>query len=494
VIPTHKPMIRNDRSDVIYKTEEAKLSAVVDEIERRNKTGQPVLVGTISIEKSELLSKMLKRKGLKHQVLNAKFHDKEAEIVAQAGRLQAITIATNMAGRGTDILLGGNPGFLAEPELHRLDKNNNAGVENEKRAILERYKKVCEQEREDVVTLGGLHIIGTERHESRRIDNQLRGRCGRQGDPGSTQFFVSLEDDLMRLFGSDNISGIMERLGMEDDVPIEHNLISKSIETAQKKVENRNFNIRKHVLEYDDVLNQQRELIYDQRRRVLTGEDMKEHILEMVKETVNDAVETYAPEGVYPEEWDLKGLLLHAGKLFIPEHTLKTEEFVDLSREQVGELLLEHALEAYENREQELGEETLREVERMLLLRIVDQKWMEHLDAMDQLREGIGLRAYGQKDPLVEYKFEGYEMFQNMIEAIQEDVVRLIYRVNVVTQPQAKRHNVTEGHNSASAFSNAGGGSAGKPKPVQRRHKKIGRNAPCPCGSGKKYKKCCGAN
>ncbi len=491
VMPTNMPMVREDLPDVIYKTEQAKFKAVVDEIAERNARGQPVLVGTISIEKSEILSGMLKKRGVPHQVLNAKYHDKEAEIVAQAGRQGAVTIATNMAGRGTDILLGGNPEFLARQELrrqsHQLESDGEiaeAAAEEEEAAfmsLLDNYRRQTEEERHRVIELGGLHICGTERHESRRIDNQLRGRCGRQGDPGASQFYSSLEDDLMRLFGSDNISGIMDRLGMEEDMPIEHGMITKSIETAQKRVENRNFDIRKHVLQYDDVMNQQRELIYRQRRQVLTGENLKDDILQMIEASTERVVTTYAPEGVYPEEWDLKSLLDHAEQLFLPGHKLTAEDLEGMGRKELQSFLVERSHEAYEARESELGSDTMREIERAVMLRIVDDKWMDHLDAMDQLREGIGLRAYGQKDPLVEYKFEGYEMFQNMIDSIQDDVVRYIFRVNLVQPKEQQQRRVTENRYAEE----------GAKRPV-RKENKIRRNDPCPCGSGKKYKKCCG--
>ncbi len=482
VVPTHKPMVRKDMPDVVYKTEKAKFNAVVDEIERRHKTGQPVLVGTISIEKSELLSSMLKRRGIKHQVLNAKFHDKEAEIVAQAGRLGAVTIATNMAGRGTDILLGGNSDSLVQAAL-RDKKEDEIADDQEIEKIRERLKAVTEEEYRQVAEVGGLHIIGTERHESRRIDNQLRGRAGRQGDPGSSQFYSSLEDDLMRLFGSDNIAGMMDRLGLEEDMPIEHKLVSKSIETAQKRVENRNFDTRKHVLQYDDVMNQQRELIYQQRRQVLMGENTKEILLQMIEGVVGRAVETYCPEGVHQEEWDLEGLVQHMIAL-IPHFELQATDLEDSGLAAIKELLTEKTLAAYDVREKELGEETLRELERVLMLRIVDEKWMDHLDTMDQLREGIGLRAYGQKDPLIEYKFESYDMFQNMIDAIQEDTIRYLFRVNVVQEQKAVQPRKMIENRYAEE---------GPKKPV-RKEVKVGRNDPCPCNSGKKYKKCCGAN
>lgn len=441
VIPTNKPMIRVDYPDVIYKTEKAKLNAVVEEIEDCYRRGQPVLVGTVSIEKSELLSSMLKRKGIPHQVLNAKYHEKEAEIVARAGQKGAVTIATNMAGRGTDIVLG-----------------------------------------EGVPELGGLHIIGTERHESRRIDNQLRGRAGRQGDPGSSRFYISLEDDLMRLFGGDNIKGIMDKLGMEEDQPIEHPIITKSIENAQKKVEAHNFNIRKHVLEYDDVINTQREVIYSQRRQVLENENTKDSIIDMITQVIDRLLDIYVSKDIHPEEWDLKGLSEYLMDIFQIRYDFEGKE-QDLSRDDLRQELISKALAAYDKKEEELGSDTMRELERYVLLKTVDQKWMDHIDAMDQLREGIGLRAYGQRDPVMEYKFEGYEMFQDMIRSIQEDTVRYLFRVQVKAAPERrqKTYNMSYSHSD----------SGEKPQPV-RKEKKIGRNDPCPCGSGKKYKKCCG--
>lgn len=481
VIPTNQPMIRKDLPDVIYKTEKAKFNAAVDEIAERHAEGQPILVGTISIEKSEELSVMLKKRGIPHQVLNAKYHEKEAEIVAQAGRFGAVTIATNMAGRGTDILLGGNPEFLAQDQVKKRD-NGQVDREDFERLFKE-IKVEIDREHEKVVSLGGLHIIGTERHESRRIDNQLRGRAGRQGDPGSTRFYISMEDDLMRLFGSDNISSLMGKLGMEDDIPIEHSLITRSIETAQKRVENRNFDIRKNVLEYDDVMNKQREVIYEQRRRVLLEENLRETINQMIETMIDSDMDVYCNPGVHPEEWDLQGLLEHAGELYLPHHELTPEDLADMGRDAVKDLLYQKSMDTYDAREQELGEENARHIEKVILLRMVDEKWMDHLDAMDQLRQGIGLRAYGQKDPLVEYKFEGYEMFQNMISSIQEDVVRYIFRVNVVKEPVAQHQNVTENRYNEDSGPR-------QPRKVENR---VGRNDPCPCGSGKKYKKCCGS-
>ena len=393
VVPTNKPMIRKDYPDVIYKTRLAKYKAAANEIEECHKVGRPVLVGTTSIAQSEELSAMLQRRGIPHNVLNAKYHEKEAEIIADAGQFGAVTIATNMAGRGTDIVLG-----------------------------------------EGVPELGGLHIIGTERHESRRIDNQLRGRCARQGDPGSAKFYLSLEDDLMRIFGSDNISGIMDKLGMDDDEPIEHSLVTKSIENAQKKVEARNFSIRKHVLEYDDVMNQQREVIYAERKKILHQEDLSGQIHQMVDKVVEQTVAIYAPQEVYSEDWDMEALIRYAEDFYAYPGQLEVDYLQSLSREELAEFLHKVADENYKEREESIGSELMRDLENLVMLKVVDNHWMEHLDAMDMLREGVGLRAYGQKDPLVEYKFEAYDMFEAMMDAIQEDVVRYIYRVNVITQ------------------------------------------------------------
>lgn len=439
-IPTNEDMIRLDHPDIIYRTEKGKFEAVVDEVVERHAKGQPILVGTISIEKSEMLSTMLKKRGIPHHVLNAKYHEQEAEIVAQAGQKGAVTIATNMAGRGTDIVLG-----------------------------------------DGVTDLGGLHIIGTERHESRRIDNQLRGRSGRQGDPGSSRFYVSLEDDLMRLFGSENIMGLLDKVGMDDTTPIEHSMVTRSIENAQKRVENKNFDIRKHVLEYDDVLNQQREVIYNQRRQVLEGEDLKDNVIDMVKTLVDNTMNMYTNHSPYPEEWDLNGMLDYCEQLFLPEHSLTPEKLLTMSKDEVRDALLQSALDYYEQREEELGPEIMRQLERFVMLKVVDQKWMDHLDAMDQLRQGIGLRAYGQQDPLVQYKFEGYQMFNDMIASIQEDTVRLVLRANVVQERRETPRNVVE-----NKYAEEGA----RKEPV--RTSKIGRNDICPCGSGKKYKKCCG--
>ncbi|MTI96960.1 MAG: preprotein translocase subunit SecA [Firmicutes bacterium] len=445
VIPTNKPMIRRDMSDVVYRSKPGKYRAVVEEIANRHASGQPVLVGTIAIEDSEYLSKMLSKKGVPHNVLNAKHHEREAEIIADAGQRGTVTIATNMAGRGTDIVLG-----------------------------------------EGVPDLGGLHILGTERHESRRIDNQLRGRAGRQGDPGSSQFYISLEDDLMRLFGSDRFKGILEKMGMDDDMPIDHPLLSRGIETAQKRVESRNFDIRKHVLEYDDVLNNQREVIYKQRRQILEGEDLKPQVLKMMDEVIEGAVDTWASNDVYQEEYDLKGLLEFANNSFLLPQTVSEKDLDGLHRDEILELFKQKARELYAHKEKSLGEDVMRELERVVVLRTVDSKWMEQLDAMDDLRQGINLRAFGQKDPLTEYKFEAYDMFNNMIQSIQEEVARLILRVQLATRPE--RRSVATANPTPPNDGTAVHG------PKQAKSKKVGRNDPCPCGSGKKYKRCCGAN
>ena len=495
VIPTNKPMIRRDYPDVVYKTERAKFKAIVDEICRCHEKGQPVLVGTVSIEKSERLSEMLSRRGVPHQVLNAKYHEKEAEIVAQAGRSGAVTIATNMAGRGTDILLGGNPGFLARQKLKQdgypewviAEAVEHGPVNDEKvrearekyRQYFEEARKITDADHEKVVSLGGLHVIGTERHESRRIDNQLRGRSGRQGDPGSSRFYLSLEDDLMRLFGSDMVSGIMDRLGIEEDEPIEHSLLSRAIETAQKRVEARNFEIRRNVLEYDNVMNKQREVIYAERRTVLEGADLTDKVLEMARRAVTEAVDIYASENVDPDEWDLKGLIEHLQGICLNKEC-QPEELKGLSREKLNEKLYDLVKQSYAEREAQLGPELMKELQRLVLLRVVDSKWVDHLDAMDDLREGIGLRAYGQKSPLLEYQLEAYNMFEEMIKSIQFETVRYVFKLNVVKKQEPVRRPV--------AVPTAESGPAG---PLTGK-RKIGRNDPCPCGSGKKYKKCCG--
>jgi preprotein translocase subunit SecA len=503
VIPTNKPMIRKDLNDVIYLTKMGKFNAVVEEIVQRHSLGQPILVGTISIEISEMLSDMLKRRGVPHVVLNAKFHEKEAEIVSQAGKFNAVTIATNMAGRGTDIILGGNPELLAKKDLQRegysdevlndvtgLSETDNEELLEARRKytdLYQEYDRQAKKEWEHVVEQGGLHIIGTERHESRRIDNQLRGRAGRQGDPGSSRFYISLEDDLMRLFGSERIKSIVSTLGMQEDQPIEHKLLSGQIEQAQKRVEGNNFNTRKHVLEYDDVMNVQREIIYKQRRSVLEGEDLRSSIMDMVTTLIDTAVETYAGEGSQPEAWNLKGMLAYLERICIPSGTFSTEaeDIYDLTRPVLKERLNHIAEEAYRRQEDANGADHVREAVRVITLKVVDQKWMDHIDAMDQLRQGIGLRAYGQRDPVIEYKFEGYEMFEEMIRNIQEEVVALLYHVRVQSS-MPQREKVAEPIETSH-------GDPEPRKPIVNKDK-VGRNDPCPCGSGKKYKKCCGAN
>lgn len=449
VIPTNKPMIRTDFPDVIYKTRAAKYRAVVKEIAELHAAGRPVLVGTTSITQSEELSSMLKKQGVPHNVLNAKYHEKEALIVADAGQPAQVTIATNMAGRGTDIVLG-----------------------------------------EGVAALGGLHILGTERHESRRIDNQLRGRCARQGDPGSSRFYLSLEDDLMRLFGSDNIKGMMDKLGMDEDEPIENKLVTRSIENAQKKVEERNFNIRKQVLQYDDVMNQQREVIYKERRKVLEQADLRETVMEFTHKTVDRALTMYCPPEAYSEDWDLKNLMKYCEEFFAPFGELKEENLANLSREELDEYLHKLADDIYAQREADISPEIMRELENLVMLKVVDNHWMEHLDAMDMLREGVGLRAYGQKDPLVEYKFEAFDMFEAMIEAIEDDVVKYMYRVNVVTQPEAAQSHLENARTNNPTVDSPDG--EGGQQPIVNDGPEIGRNDACPCGSGKKYKNCCG--
>ncbi|MEX5285559.1 preprotein translocase subunit SecA [Selenomonas sputigena] len=450
VVPTNKPVQRVDEADAIYKTKRAKYRAVGQAVEDIHKTGQPILIGTTSITQSEELSAILKKHGVEHNVLNAKFHEKEAEIIKDAGQKGAVTIATNMAGRGTDIQLG-----------------------------------------DGVQELGGLYILGTERHESRRIDNQLRGRAGRQGDPGRSKFYLSLEDDLLRLFASDNIAAIMDKLGMDENDPIEHKLITRSIERAQKKVEARNFDIRKHVLEYDDVMNQQREVIYKERRKILRGEDLKENIFFMLDKIIESEMDQYANAKLYPEEWTLDGLVEDAEKIYAPQGKLKKEELEAMSRDELEETLKKTARDAYGARELLFGEENMRELEKVVMLRVVDNHWMEHLDRMDMLREGINLRAYGQRNPLVEYKIEALDMFEAMEAAIQNDIAKLMYRVSIVTQEQQQLQDRLQ--NARASHGEESEAAETKRQP-QRKKSDIGRNEPCPCGSGKKYKNCCGRN
>ena len=503
-IPTNRPMIREDCADMVYKTQKAKFDAVIEDIVEHHQKGQPVLVGTITIEKSEMLSKMLKQKGVKHEVLNAKYHEKEAQIIAQAGRKGAVTIATNMAGRGTDILLGGNAEFMAKAEMRKqgfdeemlVEATAYSHMDNEEilnaretfAALNQKYKKEIAPEAEEVKKLGGLYIIGTERHESRRIDNQLRGRAGRQGDPGKSRFYISLEDDLMRLFGGEKIQALMDRMKIEDDVPIEAGMVSNSIESAQRKVESRNFGIRKNVLQYDDVMNMQREKIYSQRDQVLNGENMKDSIMKMIEGAIEKNVSIFLPADVPHDDWDLNGLREHYMGWLIDEDDLKftRAEIEDLEPDYVVEELKKDAAALYEKREQEFTSPIMREVERVVLLRNVDQEWMDHIDAMEQLQDGIRLRAYGQRDPVVEYRIEGSDMFDSMIETIRENTAKMILTVRLRTKEPPKREKVAK-----ETGASTGGDETVKKQPVHKQ-KKPGRNDPCPCGSGLKYKQCCG--
>ncbi len=484
VIPTHRPMIRGDKPDFIYKTENGKFMAAINEIAERNKIGQPVLVGTISIVKSEALSALLKKKGVKHSVLNAKYHEMEAEIVAQAGRYGQVTIATNMAGRGTDIVLGGNAEGLTRQALKAKEY-----TQEEWDQTLARFREQCAAEREKVVSAGGLHILGTERHESRRIDNQLRGRSGRQGDPGSSRFYLSLQDDLLRIFGSDRIAGLMEKLGMEEDVPIEHRMVSRAIENAQKKVEDNNFDMRKHILEYDDVMNQQRKVIYEQRRQILAGADLKDEVLGLAEDLFEGDFAFYCPEDAYPETWDLTGLRDALAAKF-SYHVLDLDPHA-LSREELREKLWGALKKSYEDKEQEVGRELMQHLEKVFMLQAVDQQWKDHLLAMDHLKEGIGLRGYGQKDPLIEYKKEGFDMFEEMKLRIVETTVENLFRVRAAKGQEEELERRQKRQLSQLNFIGAGDAATAAPTPVHS-EKKTGRNEPCPCGSGKKYKKCHG--
>ncbi len=507
-IPTNRPMIRTDHPDVIYKTAKAKFDAIINKIAECNEKGQPILVGTISIERSELLSTMLKRRGIKHEVLNAKYHDKEAEIVAQAGKPGAVTIATNMAGRGTDIMLGGNPEFMAKAEMRKQgcdeDMIANAvsqfDTKDEEilsaratfRTLAERHKQEIRGEADRVREAGGLFILGTERHESRRIDNQLRGRAGRQGDPGESQFFISLEDDLMRLFGGERIQSLMNTLGVEEDMPLETRMLSNSIESAQRKVEGRNFSIRKNVLQFDDVMNRQREIIYGQRAKVLDGEDLGEYIQKMIDDSISAVVDTYLTDGDVHDDWNLEGLRDYYMGWLTEKDSLRfdTEELSQVEKNDIKQAMRDKAHEVYAQREKEFGSELMREIERVILLKNVDVQWMDHIDAMEELKRGINLRAYGQHDPVVEYRLEGFEMFDAMINSIRETTVRALFFVRPRTQEEPKREQVAD----VSHASYGGGDGSEKKQPVRNKGEKVGRNDPCPCGSGKKYKKCCGLN
>ena len=492
VIPTNRSMIRVDHPDVVYRTEKEKFEAIADDIKEHHEKGQPVLIGTVSIEKSERLATLLKQRGVKHNVLNAKFHEKEAEIVAQAGQKGAVTIATNMAGRGTDILLGGN--FEALFKQQFIYKGEDLS-EEQKAKEFEMLKTFCEANKEEVLAAGGLHIVGTERHESRRIDNQLRGRAGRQGDPGSSRFFLSLEDDLLRIFASERVSNLMLKLGMEEGVPIEHRMVTKSIENAQKKVEGHNFEIRKHLLEYDDVMNKQREVIYKHRQNVLRATDVREEVLDMLDGIGEGLVATYCPEEQYSEEWDFTGLVesVHGQYGIEP---FKVEELQELGRDALLEDIPEKLKQAYRDKVNNLieehgaTEELIHYIERTILLQMIDQQWKDHLWGMDQLKDGIGLRGYGQKDPLAEYKREGYDMFAGMMERIKGDTLERLFKFQLVRgeRPEAE----VEAPRPPQMSLNRGEAATAPKQPVHRTEEKVGRNDPCPCGSGKKYKKCHG--
>jgi preprotein translocase subunit SecA len=524
-IPTNRPMVRRDQADFVYKNEKGKFRAVVDQIEELHKAEKPVLVGTVSIEKSERLSEQLHLRGIPHEVLNAKNHEREAGIIAQAGRKGAVTVATNMAGRGVDILLGGNPEGLAR---HEWDASQG---EKDYEALLAKYKAQCADEHDQIVDMGGLTVVGTERHESRRIDNQLRGRAGRQGDPGVSRFFVSLDDDLMRRFASERIANIMEKLGMEEDTPIEHGLVSKAIEQAQSKVEGFHFDIRKHAVEFDDVMNEQRRVIYGERQKILEKQDLKEPVQDMVHEQIEQMVGSFCADE-YGENWDTEGLLASLRPVFPVPEDWTAEDFKLMTRDEVSETILQAADEAYEAKEQQLSPPLLRHIERLVLLRVIDTLWVEHLTTIEDLREGIGLRAYGQQDPLVAYKAEAYDLFQGLMSTIQHDVVHTIYHVNVTVQPTEPVMNPTQQVESGpaqlpspepagtpatvpAAARNGSGASArqqargygsspyagamtnrdepGARQPVTAGSSKVGRNQLCPCGSGRKYKKCHGA-
>lgn len=507
-VPTNKPVIREDHQDQVYKTENGKFSAVIEQIKTCHEKGQPVLVGTISIEKSEHLSKLLKRTGIKHEVLNAKNHEREAEIVAQAGKKGAVTIATNMAGRGTDIMLGGNPEYLAKAQMRKMeipeeliaeatgfsDTDNQEILDARKlfKELNDKFKAEIAPEAEEVRNAGGLFILGTERHESRRIDNQLRGRAGRQGDPGESCFFISLEDDLMRIFGGERIQSMMETLGVEEDMPIENKLLTRTIESSQRKIEGRNFSIRKNVLDFDDVMSQQRETIYSQRGKVLNGEDVSDSIKSMMKEYIDETVDQFC-QGDLPDDWNIEGLRDSLmGVITTPEDLRYTKKERDeLEKKDINDFLQKRITDLYEAKEKELTSPIMRELERVVLLKNVDIKWMNHIDAMDELKKGIYLRSMGQRDPVVEYRFEGFAMFDEMIAAIREDTIRMLLTVRVRVEVQGEppkempqREQVLKpSDNPAEKAAPAPKGSNGK---------KVGRNDPCPCGSGKKYKKCCG--
>ncbi|MDQ3743171.1 MAG: preprotein translocase subunit SecA, partial [Acidobacteriota bacterium] len=519
VIPTNKPMIRKDNSDVIYRTLPEKWDAVVEEIVELHEKGQPVLVGTVSVENSELISRRLTKAGIRHRdesgniviedegipnyhhVLNAKHHEREAEIVAQAGRKGAITIATNMAGRGTDILLGGNPEFLAREHLKRQEVDPEEATEEQFQEALAYIKPLVEKEHAEVVALGGLHILGTERHESRRIDNQLRGRAGRQGDPGSSRFFLSLEDDLMRIFAGDKVKALMQRLGMEKGVAIESKMVSKRIEAAQKSVEARNFETRKHLLQYDDVMNKQRETIYGLRRQLMEEPDQREYVLGVAEDLLADLVTQYLPPDSAPDDWDVENFKIQLQTTYAFDADAEGIDLENWTQKEIREAVWEKAKAFYEAKEAQVGAEALRTYERIIMLNIIDAQWKDHLLAIDHLKQGIGLVGYGQKDPLVEYKKESFDMFQAMLDRIDTATVRTLFNLQVVSEQQPEqlqqrrqRRPTSMTFTGPNQGATAAGEEAARTKTVTRDQPKIGRNEPCPCGSGKKYKKCCGAS
>ena len=504
VVPTNRTLVRDEYPDVVYRTEREKLNAVVEEIQSLNQLGRPVLVGTTSIGKSEKLSQLLKRSGVKHVVLNAKYHEMEAEIVAQAGRVGAVTIATNMAGRGTDILLGGNPEYLARTTLKEQGVDYREAQEELWKEEYEKARKQVAQAHDKVVTLGGLHILATERHEARRIDNQLRGRAGRQGDPGSSRFYLSLEDDLMRIFGSDRISGLMQRLGMEEGVLIEHGMVARAIERAQKQVEGQNFSMRKHLLEYDDVMNKQRVAVYRLRREILEGKDEREYVLELAESLVDVNIDRFLSQEVEPSEWDTEGLRRELARQFgLESDELRGVDWDQLNRDEIRETLWKLIQDKYQEKEALIGPELMRTHERIVMLQIVDSQWKDHLYAMDHLKEGIGLRGYGQRDPLIEYKKESFQMFEAMWDRIEEDIVRYLFLLQPARErtsepvprqrPSRLLFNEPGAAPSAFARRESQGGANAAVKTIKRDAAKVGRNQPCSCGSGKKYKKCCGA-
>jgi preprotein translocase subunit SecA len=520
VIPTNRAMIRKDNSDVIYRTLPEKWDAIIEEIVERHEAGQPVLVGTVSVENSELISRRLAKAGIRHRdetgniliegdgtipnyhhVLNAKHHEREAEIVAQAGRKGAITIATNMAGRGTDILLGGNPEFLAREHLKRQEVDPEEATKEQFEEALAYIKPLVEKEHKEVVSLGGLHILGTERHESRRIDNQLRGRAGRQGDPGSSRFFLSLEDDLMRIFAGDKVKALMQRLGMEKGVAIESKMVSKRIEAAQKSVEARNFETRKHLLQYDDVMNRQRETIYGLRRQLMEDPDQRDYVMGVAQDLLGDLVKQYLPEAASPDDWDLENFKIQLQSTYAFDAEAEGIDFDNSTPSFINEAVWEKAKASYESKEAQVGAEALRTYERIIMLNIIDAQWKDHLLAIDHLKQGIGLVGYGQKDPLVEYKKESFDMFQAMLDRIDTATVRTLFNLQVVAEQQPEqlqqrrqRRPTSMTFTGPNQGATAAGEEAARTKTVTRDQPKVGRNEPCPCGSGKKYKKCCGAN